>query len=100
MAIEGEPCFTLHRVRGQRVLEAAEVLALLQCLPECTGQAGVVALLGAVLHDLQGLRRLDRFDAQPSIAVTEIFCDFVRRVGPGNEQKFSGFEMEPMAAHN
>jgi len=46
MPLKGEPCFTLRRVRGQRVLEAAEGLALLQCLPECTGQAGVAALLG------------------------------------------------------
>ena len=56
MPLKGEPCFTLRRVRGERVLEAAEGLALLQCLPECTGQAGVAALLGEVLHDLEGLR--------------------------------------------
>jgi hypothetical protein len=56
MPLKGEPCFTLRRVRGQRVLEAAEGLALLQCLPESTGQAGVAALLGEALHDLEGLR--------------------------------------------
>lgn len=35
LPLKGEACLTLRRVRGQRVLEVAEGLALLQCLPEC-----------------------------------------------------------------
>ena len=54
--LEGEPGLALRRVRGQRVLEATEGLALLQRLPELPGEAVIAALIDEVLHDAEGLR--------------------------------------------
>jgi len=52
----------LRRVRGQQVLEATKGLALLQRLPERPGESLIAALIDKVLHDPEGLGRLDGFD--------------------------------------
>ena len=57
LAFEGEPGLSLRRVRGQRVLEATEGLALSQRLPERPGEAVIAALIDEVLHDAEGLGR-------------------------------------------
>jgi hypothetical protein len=55
LPLEGEPGLALRRVHGQHVLEATEGLALLQRLPERSGEAVVAALIDEVLHDAEGL---------------------------------------------
>ena len=77
LAFEGEPGLALRRMRGQRVLEATEGLALLQRLPERPGEVVIAALIDEVLHDAEGIRRLDGIDAQPTLIVAWILGSLV-----------------------
>lgn len=98
LALEDEPGLALFWLVCQRVLEAAEGLALLQRLPEDPGEPGIAALIDEVLHGAEGVRRLDRRDAQPSLVVARILGDFVQRIRFGHEQQLTGFEVQPVAA--
>jgi hypothetical protein len=85
LALEGEPGLALFWVVGRRILEATEGLALLQGLRQGPAQVQVVALVGEVLQDAEGVRRLDRLDEQPALVVARILGGFVQRIrfGPG-----------------
>ena len=98
LTLEGEPGFALSGVRGQHILEATEGFALPQGLPERTRQPRVAALIGEVLHDAKGLRRLDGLDAQPAIVIAGVHVGFVRGIGAGDEQDVSGLDVQPVTA--
>jgi hypothetical protein len=88
----------LRRVLGQRVLEATEGLALSQRLPERPGEAVIAALIDEVLHDAEGLRRLDGFDEQPAVAIAGILVGFVVGIGSDQGQDRPGLDVQPVAA--
>lgn len=98
LAFEGEPGFALRRVRGQHLLEATEGLALLQRLPQRPGQAVIATLIGEVLHDAEGLGRLDGFDEQPAVVIARILVGFVGSVGSDQGQDRPGLDVQPVAA--
>ena len=98
LAFEGKPGLALRRVRGQRVLEATEGLALLQRLPERPGEAVIAAPIDKVLHDPEGLGRLDGFDEWPTIVIPWIRAGFVVGIGSDQGQDRPGLEVQPVAA--
>ena len=98
LAFEGEPGLSLRRVRGQRVLEATEGLALSQRLPERPGEAVIAALIDEVLHDAEGLGRLDGFDEQPAVVIAGLLVGFVVGIGSDQGQDRPGLDVQPVAA--
>jgi hypothetical protein len=89
---------TVHRMPGQRVLEAAKRLALPERLLERPSEAAVTARLGEGLHDVEGFRGLDRLDGQPAAIVARVLVPVVIDPGLGPKENPSRLEVQPVAA--